>query len=128
MWVEEEVWITGGVRMGLAAGGYDVRVANDGQSFSDLIMNKVTGPIYIGLGPRRPRAAQSETPQTAATILARISRSIGEAVTKLQSDKGTSCPFKPGGGNRVDKLSVPPGSGIRHSGMKTVNRINSLRP
>jgi polygalacturonase len=36
-------------------------------SFSDLIMNKVTGPIYIGLGPRRARTAQSETPQTAAT-------------------------------------------------------------
>ncbi len=35
--------------------------------FSDLIMNKVTGPIYIGLGPRRPRNAQSETPETAAT-------------------------------------------------------------
>lgn len=37
-------------------------------TFSDLIMNKVTGPIYIGLGPRRARNAQSETPETAATI------------------------------------------------------------
>lgn len=39
----------------------------ENMTFSDLIMNKVTGPIYIGLGPRRPRNAQSETPETAAT-------------------------------------------------------------
>jgi hypothetical protein len=39
----------------------------ENMTFSNLIMNKVTGPIYIGVGPRRPRAAQSETPQTAAT-------------------------------------------------------------
>jgi polygalacturonase len=36
-------------------------------TFSNLIMNKVTGPIYIGLGPRHAPTAQSETPQTAAT-------------------------------------------------------------
>ena len=39
----------------------------ENMNFSNLILNKVTGPIYIGLGPRRPRNAQSETPETAAT-------------------------------------------------------------
>ncbi|MGH9523507.1 MAG: glycosyl hydrolase family 28 protein, partial [Terriglobales bacterium] len=39
----------------------------ENMNFSNLILNKVTGPIYIGVGPRRPRNAQSETPQTAAT-------------------------------------------------------------
>src|SRR5919108_496855 len=39
----------------------------ENMSFSDLIMNKVTGPIYIGVGPRRAPTAQSETPETAAT-------------------------------------------------------------
>ena len=51
----------------------------ENMTFSDLIMNKVTGPIYIGLGPRRPRTAQSETPETAATRMGTpgVVRNIG---------------------------------------------------
>lgn len=39
----------------------------ENMNFANLILNKVAGPIYIGLGPRHARNAQSETPQTAAT-------------------------------------------------------------
>jgi polygalacturonase len=35
----------------------------ENMSFSNLIMDKVTGPIYIGLGPRRSRPADPNAPQ-----------------------------------------------------------------
>ncbi len=34
----------------------------ENMTFSNLIMDKVTGPIYIGLGPRRPRRADPNEP------------------------------------------------------------------
>ena len=37
----------------------------ENMSFSNLIMDKVTGPIYIGLGPRRPRPANPNAPTPA---------------------------------------------------------------
>ena len=87
----------------------------ENMSFSNLIMNKVTGPIYIGLGPRRSDA-QSETPMNEAAAAGKLGTVRNISFTNIQATVVVPAPLP----------DFPFSSGYRPAEMKSCISLNGV--